>query len=159
MDIELLFSQNPKKTIGRDYIFTSNGTGEWAKRQEAEVSVYENEEYNSDPIPALLFGNFIAVNTDRKDVVLDIGCGISEMPIYVKELGLENFGLLPGLVEVDLLVLGKCPLVAPPSSHHCSGRRLDLGLTCTPWRHSVLARKRRSRCVSLNRSRQNRRPT
>ena len=29
------------------------------------------------------------------------------------ELGLENLGLLPGLVEVDLLVLGKCPLVAP----------------------------------------------
>ena len=71
---------------------SDRSTDDWREKQKGSVSRYESADYYRDETVPLLFGGFMAPTLDRREVVLDIGCGIKPgLPAYVRELRLENY--------------------------------------------------------------------
>lgn len=78
----------------------AHASADWREKQVDSISRYEKKTYNRDESIPLLFGGFISVGNERRDVILDIGCGITPgLPVYVRELGLENYIALEPLTK------------------------------------------------------------
>jgi SAM-dependent methyltransferase len=76
---------------------------EWMQKQAEGEERYRADSYNADDTIPRLFGGFMAVTLRPDDVVLDVGCGLSEeLPAYVRELRVGAYiGLEPLAAACD----------------------------------------------------------